>query len=203
MVSRMARVVFIVVAACGSRREEAPRKDLGSDTKAAIKPVTIAVDTINARVPARLKDKLAFSRREITHVLMGSNKSTTYALPAPTRWGEDDAISGGMTPDPAEELGLTRMSVGKICCDTSTWAEMETTWFYSSAYDNGRTIVRDKKTERSRLTTFADDGFTYIVYLWTAESRFHYCTARVDDRLPDAVPVFENACASAAVIRMD
>jgi len=185
--------IAIVAAACGKKDSSAGG---GGGSAAAAK--TIDVAPINAIVPAALKDKLVFEKRDI--VLERGRHNTTYTLAAPKGWTQRMKSFGGLEPD-RKDLGFfTKFDVGSNCdgeCKPKNWEEVADKVNFSPVAKGGK-VLKDEKTKghRTMIAEAGDGSTTSVIVAWwnDGDSKYWTCTATLDKEIKDAAAAFEKAC---------
>jgi hypothetical protein len=186
--------IVIATAACG-------KKDTGGAGGGGGKAVDVA--PINAIVPAALKDKLVFEKRDI--VLERGRHNTTYTLAAPKGWTQRMKSFGGLEPD-RKDLGFfTKFDVGSNCdgtCEPKNWEEVANKVNFAPIAASGKVLKDEKAPGRRTMIAEASDGSTTsIVVAWwkEGESRYWTCTATLDKEIKDAAAAFEKACGNVTI----
>ena len=166
--------------------------------------VAIDADAVNSLVPAPLKDKLVFEKRDI--VLERSSK-TTYTLAAPKGWEHTSKMFGKLEPPKDAGMGFfTKLDVGSNCdgeCKPKDWEQIaDKVNFAPRAGDN---VLKDEKTEGARTMVSIANDKTTVVHAWWKKgaSQYYACTATLDRELKDAAPAFEKACQAVAIAGED
>ncbi len=182
-------LVLISVAAltaCGGKKKG------GGDAK----PLDLAA--VNALVPASLKDKVVFEKREI--VEKRGRHSKTYTVAAPKGWKQDMDSFAKLKPD--TDMGfMTSFKVGTNCdgeCKPKDWgATIEHVY---ESYLKGKPI-KDVKTATSR-TIIAESGDTTAVVVASWEDgakEYNDCGATLEKEAKELAAAFEKACESVSV----
>ncbi|CAN5920185.1 hypothetical protein BH11MYX3_BH11MYX3_08280 [soil metagenome] len=180
--NKLALVVIVVsVAACGGKKKEAD------------KPLDVAA--VNALVPASLKDKIVFEKREI--VEKRGRHSRTYTVAAPKGWKQEMDSFASLKPD--KDMGfMTRFEVGSNCdgtCEEKDWsATIEKVY---ESYLKGKPL-KDVKGKNSR-TIIAESGdlTAVVVASWEDGAREYWsCGATLEKEIKELAPAVEKACES-------
>ncbi|NVB77113.1 MAG: hypothetical protein HOV81_01845 [Kofleriaceae bacterium] len=194
MNSKLATALLLSLAsltACSKKNE-------GSSAPA----VTFDADGVNALVPADLKDKLVFEKRDIPEER--GKRTTTYTIVAPKGW--QPRMKGFASVEPPKDgpdLGfMTSFSVGGNCdgmCQPKNWAETADKVNFSQF--KGDKIVDDKTTKTSRLLIAEKGDNTYVVYAWWSDGapRYHTCQATLEAPVKGAAQAFAKACQAVAI----
>src|SRR5688572_31025391 len=108
-------LLLVVVAACSK-----------GDKASAPPAAAIDVAAVNALVPAELKDKLVFEKRDIIEE-RGKRSKVTYTMAAPKDWEQDMKMFASLKPKSDSSLGfMTSLKVGSNCdgaCEPKDWAK--------------------------------------------------------------------------------
>ncbi len=181
--------IVLVLAACGGKKKVDP------------KPLDVAA--VNALVPAALKDKVVFEQRDI--VLKMGRHSTTYTAIVPKGWQQQSEAFGNLKGD--DKAGfMSGLTVGSNCngeCKEKDWEkEADKADFAPHAKDK---IIKDVKGQGERTMISESDGgmaMTVVTHAWWTEGdkNYHHCRAELDEKIKDAAPAFEKAC---AVVNID
>lgn len=178
-------VAFCVLAACG--------KD-GSSVPSA-PPAKIDPAAANALVPAELKEKIVFEQRELQEE-RGKSSTVTYTLAAPKGWEQSGKMFAKLRPK--DDLGfMTSFDVGTNCdgtCEPKDWAATADKVNFKQFADGK--ILKDEKTDTSRLLIAEKSGSTYVVYAWWTKGGRKYatCSATLEAPAAPAAPAFAEAC---------
>ena len=194
MTKQISLVLLVAaIAACG-------KKDGGGGGGAAAAPAApLDVAGVNALVPAALKAKVVFEKRDV--VLEQGKHPTTYTLAAPKDWKQQSKMFGNLDGGFGQ-----RFSIGSNCngeCKPKDWAaESDKSDFQPLA--KGKVLKDVKKPgDRVMIAEVEMGGMktTTVVHSWWTEGdkSYHYCRAELQDELKDAAPAFEKACASVAI----
>ena len=192
-------LLFVVIAtvACG-------KGDKG-DKKGAASSGGNAIDlaSVNALVPAPLKDKLVFEKRDI--VLERGRHPTTYTLAAPKGWTQKMKSFGSLDPDNKDLGFFTKFDVGSNCdgeCKEKEWEKIADKVNFSNLASSGKVLKDDKAKGHRTMIADSSDGETrsVVVAWWTdGASNYHTCTATLAKEVKDAAPAFEKACQAVSV----
>ena len=169
---------------------------------AAPAPVMIDVAGVNALVPAALKDRLVFERRELP-LVRGTSKGS-YTLAAPAGWVQTSKMFAHLRP--AGATGQSpRFEVGSNCdgpCTPQPWEVVADRVNFAPRM-RGNVIKDDhgagRRTMIAEVTTAGVRTTDVVVAWWTdGARRYHVCTATLDDALKAAAAAFEHACQAVA-----
>ncbi len=178
---------------CGKKGSEAKGTGLAIDAAA-----------VNSLVPAPLKDKLVFEKRDI--VLKRGRSNTTYTLAAPKGWEQRMESFGNLEAPKDSGMGfLTKFSVGSNCdgqCKPKEWQEIADKVNFAPL-SKGK-VLKDVKGKGTRLMIAEGDGgmkTTEVVFAWWTDGAdsYHTCQATLDEAIKDAAPAFEKACQAVTV----
>jgi hypothetical protein len=194
--ARCAAIATLALAACKADRQPAERS-------AAPPPVEIDVAAVNALVPATLKDRLVFERRELA-VDRGGHKAS-YTLAAPTGWVQTSKLFAHVRP-PGTGVREPRLEVGDNCdgpCTAKPWEVIVDRVNFAPI---ARGTVRKDDHVANRRTMIAEVAAggattTHVVVAWwnDGEPRYHVCSAILDDAFKDAAAAFDKACQAVAI----
>lgn len=193
--TRFAIICIAITAAVGTTA--CGKKDSGSGGGGA-SAKTIDVAPINAIVPAALKDKLVFEKRDI--VLERGRHNTTYTLAAPKGWTQQMKSFGGLEPD-RKDLGFfTKFDVGSNCdgtCEPKNWEEVSDKVNFAPMAKSGKVLKDEKaKGHRTMIVEANDGSTTSVITAWwnDGDRKYFTCTATLDKEVKDAAQAFEKAC---------
>jgi hypothetical protein len=192
--SKWIAVAALALVACG-------KKD-GDKASGGDKPAAVAIDpaAANAAVPAALKDKIVFEKRDI--VLERGKSKTTYTMAAPKGWTQEGKMFAHLKGD-ANAGFFTRLEVGSNCdgeCKPKDWEKVaDKVNFQPRA--SGKVIKDDKgKGKRTMIADVDSNGAktTVVVVAWWTDGadKYYACTATLDESIKDAAPAFEKACSA-------
>jgi len=164
----------------------------------------LAIDAaaVNSLVPAPLKDKLVFEKRDI--VLERGRDNTTYTLAAPKGWTQGMKSFGSLEAPKDSGMGFfTKFSVGSNCdgeCKPKEWEKIADKVNFSG---KGK-VLKDVKGKGTRLMISESEGgmdTTEVVFAWWTDGadNYHTCQATLDKEIKDAAPAFEKACMAVTV----
>jgi hypothetical protein len=182
-------IVLVVAAACG--------KSDKSSSSAAAPAAPIDVAAVNALVPADLKDKLVFEKRDVTEE-RGKRSTVTYTLAAPKGWEQDMKMFASVKPKSEANLGfMTSLAVGSNCdgtCEPKDWAKTSEKVNFAQFRDGGK-IVKDEQNKTNHLMIAEKGDSTYVVYAWWQDGakRYFSCTASLDAPVKGAADAFAKA----------
>lgn len=168
--------------------------------------VTIDVDGVNGAVPAPLRSKITFGKRDLTAKSMLG--SVTFSLAVPNGWVQEAfQLPGQVELHPPYDQGfgnLTRLRLKSDCggeCVAKDWAPVAAANL--SKFGSPVKTVREEKAPGSHLRV-TDDGETlYLEYAfwYPGSTRYFSCEAGLakngSPENPDARPAlaaFEKAC---------
>jgi len=178
---------------CGKKGSEAKGTGLAIDAAA-----------VNSLVPAPLKDKLVFEKRDI--VLKRGRSNTTYTLAAPKGWQQGMESFGSLDAPKDSGMGFfTKFSVGSNCdgqCKPKEWEQIADKVHFAPL-SKGK-VLKDVKGKGTRLMIAEGDGgmkTTEVVFAWWTDGAdsYHTCQATLDAEIKDAAPAFEKACQAITV----
>ncbi len=166
----------------------------------------LAIDAaaVNSLVPAALKDKLVFEKRDI--VLERGRGKTTYTLAAPKGWMQGMKSFGSLDAPKDSGMGFfTKLSVGSNCdgtCEAKEWEKIADKVNFAPLA-KGK-VLKDVKGKGNRLMVAESEGgmkTTEVVFAWWTEGADSYrtCKATLDEAIKDAAPAFEKACQAITV----
>lgn len=187
--NKLALVAIVLgTVACGGKKS-----DKGGGEKA------IDVAAVNALVPASLKDKIVFEKRDI--VEKRGHSKTTYTLAAPKGWKQDMDSFATLKPDHDGMGFMTEFKVGTNCdgdCVSKDWAA--TVEKVYANYLKGK-VIKDVKGDHTR-TIIAESGDMTAVVIATWEDgakQYSDCGATLEKEVKDLAPAVEKACQSVSV----
>lgn len=178
------QLALVFLAACGKSE---------SSTKTAAPPA-IDVAAVNALVPAELKAKLVFEKRDIVEE-RGRSKDT-FTMPAPKGWTQ--AMPSFAKLEPERDLGfMTSFGVGDNCdgaCEPKDWAKVSEKASFAQFRDGK--IVKDELAKTSHLMIVDKADSTYVIYAWwrDGDRQYYTCTASLEAPVRAAAPAFAKAC---------
>lgn len=184
-------LVPLVCAALVACKNDPPSGATSASAK--VVDVPIDVEGVNALVPATLRDKVVFEKREIVEE---RGDKTTYTLAAPKGWTQENVAFGRLRP-PDGSIH-TDFDVGTNCdgfCSPKDWsATVEKVY---ESYLKGK-IIKDEKRDGKRtiVADILDGGARVVIVAWwkTDDDHYSHCTATLGGDLRDAAPAFEKAC---------
>ena len=171
----------------------------------------IAIDAaaVNSLVPAALKDKLVFEKRDI--VLERGKHNTTYTLAAPKGWTQGMKSFGSLDAPKDSGMGFfTKLSVGSNCdgeCKPKEWEKIADKVNFEPL--SKKKVIKDVKGKGNRLMIAEGDGSgmdtTEVVFAWWTDGadNYHSCQASLDKEVKDAAAAFEKACQAITVVGED
>jgi hypothetical protein len=189
--------ITMAVSACG---KSGSRDGSSTGGKPA---VTIDVAAVNALVPAALRDKLVFERRDL--VIERDQHTTTYTIAAPKGWPQVSKKFAHLKPEDGGR-SFTRFGVGSNCdgeCTPKPWEAIADKVNFAPRA-RGKIVRDDRSPGRRSMIVDGDAGdarTTDVVVAWWADgdSRYHTCIASLDEALRAAAPAFEKACQAVAI----
>jgi hypothetical protein len=179
-------LVVVLAAACGKDKSAAP-------------PPAAPIDVagVNALVPADLKDKLVFEKRELTEE-RGKKSKRVYTVAAPKDWEQDMKMFASVKPKSESNLGfMTSFAVGSNCngtCEPKDWAKESEKVNFAQLRDGK--ILKDDQQKTSHLMIAEKGDSTYVAYAWWKDGgRMYYtCTASLEEPVKGAADAFAKAC---------
>jgi hypothetical protein len=190
-------MIALALAACG----KGDNND-GAGAAASRPAVTIDVAAVNALVPAALKDRLVFEKRDL--VIERGKHTTTYTMAAPVGWAQGSRLFAHLKANDQAGLG-SRLEVGSNCdgeCTPKPWEAIADRVNFAPRA-KGK-VTKDDRAP-GRRTMIADAGSagagSVVVTAWWSDGdrSYHTCTAALDDTLEDAAPAFDKACQAVAI----
>jgi len=198
-----ARIAPAVLTAAGLTLSGPGCKSERAATTAAPPSVAIDPTPVNALVPAELKGRLVFERRELA--TLRAAHQATYALAAPSGWAQTSKHFAHLRPAGAT-AAVPRFEIGTNCdgtCTAKPWDAIADRVHFAPLA-RGK-IVQDERGP-GRRTMIADieragEPVTEVVVAWwtDGEPRYHVCTAVLDPALKPAAPAFARACQAVAI----
>ena len=185
----------LALLACG-------KGDKAQGTGAA-PPVVAVIDVaaVNALVPAALKDKLVFEKRDL--VIERGKHRTTYTIAAPAGWPQDSKMFAHLRPGDKTAM-LPRFEIGSNCdgeCTPKPWQAIADRVNFASRA-RGKVVKDDAAAGRRTMIVELDHrARTDVVVAWWSDGdrNYHTCTASLDEALKDAAPAFDKACQAVAI----
>jgi hypothetical protein len=184
-----ALVPLVVTAACGKSD-----KDKGASSAPAAQ---IDAAAVNALVPADLKDKLVFEKRDLIEE-RGKRSKVTYTMAAPKDWEQDMKMFASVKPKSDSPLGfMTSLKVGSNCdgtCEPKDWAKTSEKVDFAQFRDGK--IIKDEQNKTNHLMIAEKGDSTYVVYAWWADGarKYYNCHASLEAPVKAAVDAFAKAC---------
>lgn len=165
-------------------------------------PVTIDLAAVNALVPAALKDRLVFERREL--VIQHGAQQASYVVAAPAGWIQTSKLFAHLRPAGATATA-PRFDVGSNCdgpCTPRPWEAIADRVNFAPRA-RGKVLKDERSAGRRTMIAQVESAgarTTDVVVAWWADGdkRYHVCTAVLDDALRDAAPAFDRACQAVA-----
>jgi hypothetical protein len=193
----IAGMIALAAAGCG----KGDKQDGAGGSAAASRPaVTIDVAAVNALVPAALKDRLVFEKRDL--VIERGKHRTTYPVAAPAGWTQDSKMFAHLK---AKTGASSRLEVGSNCdgeCTPKPWEAIADRVNFAPRA-KAKVTKDDKAPGRRTMIADVDTGGagTVVVTAWWTDGdrSYHTCTASLDDTLKDAAPAFDKACQAIAI----
>jgi hypothetical protein len=183
-------LLLLVAAACSKSGSSAP------------KAVPIDVAAVNALVPADLKDKLVFEKRDILEE-RGKRSKATFTMAAPKDWEQEGKMFASLRPKSESNLGfMTDLRVGSNCdgtCEAKDWAKTSEKVNFAQFRDGK--ILKDELAKTSHLMIAEKNDSTYVVYAWWADGgrKYFTCTASLEKEVKAAADAFAKACQAVSV----
>lgn len=193
----------MAITACGKSEHKDGSGNAAAPQKPARPAVAVDVAAVNALVPAALKDKLVFEKRDL--VIERGKHKTTYTLAAPNRWTQESTMFAHLKPD--DKAGFfTRFEVGSNCdgeCMPKPWETIADKVNFAPRA-KGKVVKDDKAPGRRTMIAEVESSgakTTDVVVAWWADGdkNYHVCTASLDEAIKDAAPAFEKACQAVAI----
>jgi hypothetical protein len=187
--TKQAIIVVLALAACGGK------KDKGGGQTA-----TIDAAGVNALVPAALKDKLVFEKRDA--VIEQGRDKTTYTMAIPKTWTQEGKMFAHFKGD--KDAGFfTALRVGSNCdgeCTPKEWEKVADKVNFAPLA-KGKVLKDNKGAGTRTMVAEVESGgakLTTVVVAWWTEgaSKYYACTAELDEAIKDAAPAFEKACSA-------
>jgi hypothetical protein len=199
-----------VVGACGKKDDAGSggkAADKGGDKGKGTSVGTIDAAACNAAVPAALKDKIVFEKRDI--VIEQGRDKTTYTLAAPKGWSLESKMFAHLRPD--KDGFATKLNLGADCdgeCKPKEWEKIADKNFFAKRAAAGKVAKDEKKPgQRLMIADMDQSGMktTDVVFAWWTEGAksYHTCVAELDESIKDAAPAFEKACQAITIVGED
>jgi hypothetical protein len=185
-------LLLLVAAACGK-----------SDKSSAPATAPIDVAAVNALVPADLKDKLAFEKRDIIEE-RGKRSKATFTMAAPKDWQQEGKMFASLKPKSEANLGFfTGLTVGSNCdgtCEAKDWAKTSEKVNFAQ-FRTGWKIIKDESTKTSHLMIAEKDDQTNVTYAWWSDGgrKYFTCAASLEGAVKTAGDAFAKACQAVSV----
>lgn len=178
-------VSVAALAACGGKKKG------GAEGK----PLDVAA--VNALVPASMKDKVVFEKREVVE---DRGNKTTYTVAAPKGWKQEMKDFATLKPD--KDMGfMTSFKLGTNCdgeCVAKDWpATIEKVY---ASYLKGK-VIKDVKGDHRRTIIGESNGTVGVVVAWWEDGAKEYysCGATLESEAKELAAAFEKACESVSV----
>jgi len=194
-------IALVAVAGCGKPAEhEESAAAQGADRA----QVVVDVAAVNALVPAALKDKLVFEKREL--VIERGKRKTTYTIAAPRGWVQRSTMFAHLRADDRANM-LTRLEVGSNCdgeCSPKPWQAIADRVNFAPRAA-GRKVRKDEAGPgRRTMVAVVDSGgarTTDVVVAWWSDGakKYHTCVASLGEDFQEAAPAFDRACQAVAI----
>ncbi|HEY0986529.1 MAG TPA: hypothetical protein VGD80_05720 [Kofleriaceae bacterium] len=194
-------VALVAVAGCGKPAEH---KESAAAQGADTARVVVDVAAVNALVPAGLKDKLVFEKREL--VIERGKRKTTYTVAAPRGWAQSSTMFAHLRADDRANMS-TRLEVGSNCdgeCSPKPWQAIANRVNFAPRAA-GRKVLKDEAGPgRRTMVAVVDSGgarTTDVVVAWWSDGakRYHTCMASLGEGFQEAAPAFDRACQAVAI----
>ncbi|HEV7559691.1 MAG TPA: hypothetical protein VGO00_29645 [Kofleriaceae bacterium] len=192
-------VLVLAIAACGGKKEG------GDKDKVADKPAAATIDiaAINGLVPAALKDKIGFEKRDI--VIERGKDKTTYTMAVPKGWTQEGKMFAHIKADSNGGF-FSGIEVGSNCdgsCEPKDWEKVADKVNFKERAA-GKVTKDDKgKGHRTMIADVESNGVKttdVVVATWSDGAKKYFaCTAKLDESIKDAAPAFEKACSAVNV----
>jgi hypothetical protein len=185
-------LLLLVAAACGK-----------SDKSSAPAAAAIDVAAVNALVPADLKDKLVFEKRDIIEE-RGKRSKATFTMAAPKDWQQEGKMFASLKPKSEANLGFfTGITVGSNCdgtCEAKDWAKTSEKVNFAQ-FRTGWKIIKDDATKTSHLMIAEKDDQTNVTYAWWSDGgrKYFTCSASLEGAVKTAGDAFAKACQAVSV----
>lgn len=180
-------LLLVVAAACGK-----------SDKSSSAPPsAPLDLAGVNALVPAELKDKLVFEKKDITEE-RGKRSKVTYTMAAPKDWEQDMKMFASVKPKSELNMGfMTSLQVGSNCdgtCEPKDWAKTSEKVNFAQFRDGK--IIKDDLQKTNHLMIAEKGDSTYVVYAWWSDGarKYYSCTASLEKEVKAAADAFAKAC---------
>jgi len=169
------------------------------------------VASVNAALPADLKDKIQF---EAGHVIENEKHQRGFKAAVPKGWKAGRFIPGTLEPPDADSfgsktLGKTQMAIGRNCdgtCEKKDWATISDKVLYkqfTSGQVEGK-VLKDEKRPNGRTLVFErkpgmfperDIAIHVYTSWWEPDATEYYtCSAELGAPMKGAAAAFEQAC---------
>jgi hypothetical protein len=186
-------------------------KEAGKEGAAAGDLPADFVASVNAAVPADLKDKIQF---EAGRVVENEKRGRGFKAAVPKGWKPGKFIPGTLEPADADNfdsktLGKTQMNIGKNCdgmCEKKDWAQVSDKVLYkqfTSGQVEGK-VLKDEKRSNGRTLVFErkpgmfperDVAIHVYTSWWEPDATEYYtCSAELGAPMKGAAEAFEKAC---------
>ena len=192
-------LAMMAIVGCG---KSADRKE-GAAPGADKAPVVVDVAAVNALVPAGLKDKLVFEKREL--VIERGKRKTKYTIAAPRDWAQSSTMFAHLRADDKAHM-LTRLEVGANCdgeCSPKPWQAIADRVNFAPRA-KGKVLKDEAAPGRRTMVAVVDSGgarTTDVVVAWWSEGakNYHTCTASLGEGFEEAAPAFDRACQAVVI----
>jgi len=197
------------VAACGKGDAKEGAGKEGASAGGDISADFVA--SVNAAVPADLKDKIQF---EAGKVIENEKRGRGFKVAVPKGWKPGKFIPGTLEPADADSfgsktLGKTQMNIGRNCdgtCEKKDWAAVSDKVLYSQ-FTSGKVegkVLKDEKRPNGRTLVFErkpgmfperDIAIHVYTSWWEPDATEYYtCSADLGAPAKGAAEAFEKAC---------
>jgi hypothetical protein len=182
-------VLGLVVAGAGCKQASSEPQQAAA-APAAAKPAELSIE-----VPAALKDKLKFEKRQ-----MKDQFDDVYDVLAPAGWVQVDGFASVHPAD--EDTWGSSMRFDSDCagaCTAKDWAVVTDKEEFADMREGE--IMQDTKTATSRLMIAKNDKVTAVKYAWwtAGASRYSVCSASLKEPYREAAAAFVKACQFATI----
>ena len=199
----MLMMIPLALVACGKKDDGGGGGGDKKSDKGGSSTGAVDVAGVNALVPAALKDKIVFEKRDL--VIEQGRTPTTYTLAAPKNWKQDSKMFANLKADDKGGF-FTSMKVGADCdgeCKPKAWEQIADKNFFAPRA-KGK-VAKDEKSAGKRVMISDVEGngvkTTDVVVAWwkEGEASYHTCVVQLDESVKDAAPAFEKACQAVTI----
>lgn len=191
---------LVAIAGCG---KPADRQEVAGAASAGKAAVVVDVAAVNALVPAGLKDKLVFEKREL--VIERGKRKTMYTVAAPRGWAQSSTMFAHLRADDKANM-LTRLEVGSNCdgeCSPKPWQAIADRVNFAPRA-KGKVLKDEAVPGRRTMVAVVDAAgarTTDVVVAWWSDGakKYHTCAASLGEGFEEAAPAFDKACQAVAI----